>query len=213
MRGILLRSIGALAACFLLVSGAHSATINISAEISITGATATNFCCNLEMIQRSSSFSPNPVTVQDGDTIILTFSFSDNKALLFSDVGEADGNGFLFDYLPNTSTGTFINTSSSLVLTGTSGDVLTTTFNNPSTNAFDRIIIRADGDLTDTSAKVWSGVITSQINSGLPDPHEISSLIMRAYGDQVSVSTVPIPAAVYLFGSVLGLLGWTRRKT
>jgi len=30
--------------------------------------------------------------------------------------------------------------------------------------------------------------------------------------DEMTVSTVPVPAAVWLFGSALGLLGWRRRK-
>jgi hypothetical protein len=38
------------------------------------------------------------------------------------------------------------------------------------------------------------------------------SLLGEISFDRVMVSTVPIPAAVWLFGSALGLLGWMRRK-
>jgi hypothetical protein len=30
--------------------------------------------------------------------------------------------------------------------------------------------------------------------------------------DRITLTTVPIPAAVWMFGSALGLLGWMRRK-
>ena len=33
------------------------------------------------------------------------------------------------------------------------------------------------------------------------------------FADWQQASSVPVPAAVWLFGSALGLLGWTRRKT
>ena len=31
--------------------------------------------------------------------------------------------------------------------------------------------------------------------------------------DNISVNIVPIPAAVWLFGSALGLLGWARQRS
>ncbi len=35
----------------------------------------------------------------------------------------------------------------------------------------------------------------------------------RALSNQIVVQIIPVPAAVYLFGSALGLLGWLRRRS
>jgi len=60
--------------------------------------------------------------------------------------------------------------------------------------------------------------ITMLPDDGLPDGGD-SNFYVGGFGDDGSngtgidgISVVPVPAAVWLFGSALGLLGWTRRK-
>ncbi len=51
--------------------------------------------------------------------------------------------------------------------------------------------------------------IQSVLQHNTHDGDSVSSIATGFY----SVATVPVPAAVWLFGSAIGLLGWMRRKT
>ena len=77
------------------------------------------------------------------------------------------------------------------------GDILSLNYATPLTNA---------GGIVDISGYQTRQVI---VNGGGSDPFFQRSLVS---GTLVGVSTVPIPAAVWLFGSGLGLLGWLRRR-
>jgi hypothetical protein len=57
--------------------------------------------------------------------------------------------------------------------------------------------------LFDTS---WSNLSSVDISFSVGSAFEVGVL------DNIAVSTVPVPAAVWLFGSALMGLGWFRRK-
>ena len=62
------------------------------------------------------------------------------------------------------------------------------------------------------SISALSGQLTGFLNSG--DAFAVS--FTQAAPNQISVgnsSVVPVPAAVWLFGSALGVMGWVRRKS
>jgi hypothetical protein len=62
------------------------------------------------------------------------------------------------------------------------------------------------------SISALSGQLTGFLNSG--DAFAVS--FTQAAPNQISVvnsSVVPVPGAVWLFGSALGVMGWVRRKS
>jgi len=92
----------------------------------------------------------------------------------------------------------------------------------------DEVVISAwdsgDALITQTSANVndlgegwhtmqfgseWSGISRLSYSGQQEESFESGSYI---YLDNIKVNVVPIPAAVWLFGSGLGLLGWIRRR-
>jgi hypothetical protein len=67
-------------------------------------------------------------------------------------------------------------------------------------------------DYSIEGASVLLGVNFSDLNPGIYIGNASFSAVRLGEKITLEVSAVPIPAAVWLFGSSLGLLGWLRRK-
>jgi hypothetical protein len=80
-------------------------------------------------------------------------------------------------------------------LTGHRGDGSTVVFSFPHTMSTQTVNLGGD----------WTGLIRVEFT---PQYHSVFGNAI----DNISVNVVPIPAAVWLFGSGLGLLGWFRRR-
>jgi len=191
MGGILLRSIGALAA-LLMMSGAWGASI---------------------------TWTLNNVTFDDGATAAGTFDY-DATANFYSNIN-ISVTGFViqgeygslddtdpYTYIPDTISDTddSLLAFDDLDFTSAADDCdaeicirfTNMTFSSPLTGAGGFIPLQiGDGSLE---------VMTKLGGSDL-DVHSIVSGSVSA-----AAVLIPIPAAVYLFGSALGLLGWSRRK-
>ena len=62
-----------------------------------------------------------------------------------------------------------------------------------------------------TFGSTWSNLVSVDIQLNVTDDgHDAFDTFSI---DNVSVQAVPVPAAVWLFGSGLGLLGWLRRRS
>ena len=55
-----------------------------------------------------------------------------------------------------------------------------------------------------------SGGVTLQLKAGCG---AVVGCVADLYFDNVSVSNIPVPAALWLFGSALGVMGWFKRKS
>ena len=68
------------------------------------------------------------------------------------------------------------------------------------------------GGMTTVGGEIWIG----DANTGLVDKFDASGAPLGpatfAAFDIGGMTTVPIPGTIWLFGSALGLLGWSRRK-
>jgi hypothetical protein len=72
------------------------------------------------------------------------------------------------------------------------------------------------GELINTGTPIGAGVSSFDLNGwtqlvGGTSVVTISGVAGVAY-EEISITAVPIPAAVWLFGSALGGLGWFRRR-
>jgi hypothetical protein len=65
-----------------------------------------------------------------------------------------------------------------------------------------------DGTIT---IDLWDSTYTDCANDGGCTPGSNSSDVFAQW--RVNATVIPVPAAIWLFGSALGLLGWLRRKT
>jgi len=81
--------------------------------------------------------------------------------------------------------------------------------NDPVGN-FDSFILEFIAQSAGTSAIT---IDESGVSRGWSDSSDLSIISGVIYNQgSVTVSAVPVPAAVWLFGSALGLLGWARRR-
>ena len=73
----------------------------------------------------------------------------------------------------------------------------------------------SDGGTVQTTIPFAENWITTVLDSSWQNLQQIEFVMageLITAIDNIVVSTIPIPAAVWLFGSGLGLLGWMRRK-
>jgi len=72
-------------------------------------------------------------------------------------------------------------------------------------------------NLADTAGWGSDTLVTAQIQNNLSattlNDGELAWIQKKAGGVSLEVSVVPVPAAVWLFGSALGMLGWIRRRS
>jgi hypothetical protein len=60
-----------------------------------------------------------------------------------------------------------------------------------------------------TGSQMLTGTLTATVE--IPSTNELSAMVV--FGETgAAASVVPVPAAIWLFGSALGLLGWIRRR-
>jgi hypothetical protein len=215
MRGILLRSIGSLAASLFMLSGANAALF-FEIEANDTIVTAQNIDGAFDLSANSliensagvntSTFVPHveilsvgdfsvtsdfySFTASAGDTVVLDIDCVYAPTLYGcgpSPFGTFDALVVLYD--PGGAP-VFANDDSSLPIdTGSAtGGTL---------DSFLEIVLPVGG--------LWAIEVDDSAFGPIPAGGE--------YILNVSLAPVPVPAAVWLFGSALGLLGWMKRKT
>ncbi len=155
----------------------------------------------------------------------ITYQLS---GVVFDDGGTASG-GFVYDTISQTYSSLNITTTVGTTHPGFSysdaniigGDAFNLDlssaapnwFDNPGDNAMDW----AYGTSLDLGGTVSliSGITPSgeAVCAFAPCDFLMGDLVIRDMTSGVLQQVVPIPAAVWLFGSALGLLGWMRRKT
>ena len=69
------------------------------------------------------------------------------------------------------------------------------------------------GDLTVNLLNVGVGTISMAINTAYGDFYSTSSQLQNVSLSGAQINVVPVPAAVWLFGSALGLMGAARRRS
>ena len=69
------------------------------------------------------------------------------------------------------------------------------------------------GDLTVNLLGLGVGTISMAINTAYGDFYSTSSQLQNVSLSGAQINVVPVPAAVWLFGSALGLMGAARRRS
>jgi hypothetical protein len=179
------------------------------------------------MTPDTSVYGYTDVTMEAFAAFSSTTGFGSRSAGLISRATGTTHNA-LDGYLLNISTGSNSIASMSLLKMygggGKAGDVLgqeTFTFDYEA----DQLFMRLSTFGTDISASVWKmsasgtemmatiAVQDDAFSEGRNGLYMFAREGSRVFIDDVMITAVPVPAAVWLFGSALAGLGWMRRKT
>lgn len=129
-----------------------------------------------------------------------------NSILVINDAVNNTGD-YVDTWIASTSTATPTGTPNMIVVEGFSLFLATVSDSVP-------VLPLSSGELVAPSwPSSWSfGEIRYNISLQSQDGTVPKEELAWAYASITSITVVPIPAAVWLFGSALGLLGWMRRK-
>jgi len=163
-----------------------------------------------------------PFTVQNGDTVRVTASFSDDRRIMYPN-DPIDSEEFMFAAIAGAVRGDYDTQGSdrSFTFTGLEGDfapdMVTTRPGNCGFTGCNTLSIFIIENLTDSSF-VFDGFVWELADIGpldaLPATFGEFEFNLNAGGAQFTIlGPIPIPATVWLFGSALGMLGWMKRKS
>jgi hypothetical protein len=162
----------------------------------------------------SNEISIDPVSVKNGDTWVVNVSFANGKSLQFSDGPYGDERLNIFPSADggwNLHWSVQVHQTATLEFHGVNGDLNSASFSdsNYGGGTYGAVVI---ADMTSTMFSFTGFTMTSQIISGLSSSRTLSSLSINT--NPTPTSIVPIPSALWLFGSgLIGLVGLARRKT
>jgi len=189
----------------LLLSGAaQAATVNLSVTFDLLNGTFS------ETAYTSEKVTIQPFTLDTGDTVVVDFSFLPGQSLLVDGIGTINEQlRIKFDTFKGTEF--FGATSQSLTFSGIEGDYNSDTFNESS--SFFGVANYTFDDIVTSSSFSFTGGSTQATVTSISSPESLGDVYFSMFGDVVTVEVVPVPAAVWLFGSgLLGLVGMARRK-
>ena len=119
--------------------------------------------------------SVSPFTIQNGDTLVINFTFLSGQGLKFTDNAFENLGLELFPTCGGCSS---ISSSNTLVFTSFTGDLTSTTISRGSLST-GFVSLFSGNNFTDTMFTMSAGTMTSTINSGLPSPITISSIRLK----------------------------------
>ena len=162
----------------------------------------------------STPFSFSPVTLDQGDQLTLNIQFVADQSIEMISGAWFSGNENIA-FLDGTFTGISVAGSSTLDsfvgLAGTLDAVLPVSTSFSSGNRIAGSIVN---NLTDTALSFQGLSLNTNYTTLTGGPVTISSLELLVAADDIALNgTVPVPAAVWLFGSGLICLGGLARRT
>jgi hypothetical protein len=94
------------------------------------------------------------------------------------------------------------------------GGTMTISINGDVLHIFDVGSIAGGATITDSYSGIYNVVATGDyaLDIYFSRQYKNFSPVILHHIDDISVSMVPVPAAIWMFGSGLGLLGWIRRR-
>jgi hypothetical protein len=188
----------------------------------LSGGALLSFIIFKGVQMRSALFASLLLVVLPVSAAPVTWTFQN---VVFVDGGSAAGS-FIYDAATDIFSDIDITTTAGSVLSDAAYGISNPYLSSATTISYGTTLaqfVYAEGDLTGTQSMLFSmdGLLTNQGGSiTISDSAEVACInsncgIYAASRIMVSghITAVPIPAAVWLFGSGLAGLGWFRRKT